>query len=536
MRSGALLLAAALVVTSAAHSKLLVAQGSEEEGMDAIPAENNATSSSSRIWKNKSEAQAALRAHLLENYDRGSMPPFVPTPENNGSEYAPPFLSAPRQSSADTAPFPFLPPALKKKKGEYAPTTIEVGINFHRILEVDVVRSEVDLLTWMRFIWNDTRLSWDPEEYAGIDKLWFWIESGAGMSETSEIWTPDIELWNQMESIQTSYANTFAAVDPSGGIFWSRPGHLKPVCKFVGLERFPFDNLECVIELGSWGHSGKFLRLEPFDGTGFSIGGSDTSGESFSEFTLDTISAELVIYPPYPSDPLADWPVIMYSISFHRSWQPYIRGYLISQIIFNIIGFACFWLPIQSGERLGLSITAMLSAVAADLVVVSKLPSASELTWMQKFSMLSQAFAGYCVLEGVIVSYFYFQVSNNLVPNYLQCIFARMPKLGRSPSGEPLGASSDSRLDILTNPLGNSGESRDGSNPSNGESYGRRPSFRGPRDADDFRTRQEQKNNAGWQRVASHIDSFSQLVVVPLYLAIVCVFLVQVTEHHESAA
>ena len=166
MRSGALLLAAALAVTSAAHSKLLVAQGSEDEGMDAIPAENNATSSSSRIWKNKSEAQAALRAHLLENYDRGSMPPFVPTPENNGSEYA--------------------------------PTTIEVGINFHRILEVDVVRSEVDLLTWMRFIWNDTRLSWDPEEYAGIDKLWFWIESGAGMSETSEIWTPDIELWNQM--------------------------------------------------------------------------------------------------------------------------------------------------------------------------------------------------------------------------------------------------------------------------------------------------------------------------------------------------
>ena len=116
MRSGALLLAAALVVTSAAHSKLLVAQGSEEEGMDAIPAENNATSSSSRIWKNKSEAQAALRAHLLENYDRGSMPPFVPTPENNGSEYAPPFLSAPRQSSADTAPFPFFPPALKKKR------------------------------------------------------------------------------------------------------------------------------------------------------------------------------------------------------------------------------------------------------------------------------------------------------------------------------------------------------------------------------------------------------------------------------------
>ena len=67
------------------------------------------------------------------------------------------------------------------------PTTIEVGINFHRVLDVDVVKSEVDLLTWMRFIWTDKRLSWDPEDWNGLDKLWFWVEAGAGMSETSEV-------------------------------------------------------------------------------------------------------------------------------------------------------------------------------------------------------------------------------------------------------------------------------------------------------------------------------------------------------------
>ncbi len=153
------------------------------------------------------------------------------------------------------------------------------------------------------------------------------------------------------------------------------------------------------------------MRLKPFEfagNDGFSIGGSETSGEAFSEFKLANVSAELIIYPPYPSDPLADWPVLLYTISFVRSWQPYIRGYLVSQLIFNIIGFACFWLPVQSGERLALAITAMLSAVAADLVVVAKLPSAAELTWMQKFSLVSQVFAAFCVLEGVVVSYFYF--------------------------------------------------------------------------------------------------------------------------------
>ncbi len=135
-------------------------------------------------------------------------------------------------------------------------------------------------------MWTDARLAWDPADYDNLDKIWFWVEAGAGLSETSEIWTPDIELWNQMLSIQSSFASGFAQVDASGRVYWSRPGHLLPVCKFEGLERFPFDNLVCRIEVGSWSFSGKYLRLGLLDGTGVTVGGSETSGEAFQEFTL----------------------------------------------------------------------------------------------------------------------------------------------------------------------------------------------------------------------------------------------------------
>jgi len=465
---------------------------------DGITADVNATESVTKPsgrFSSLSEAQKALREDLLKDYDRGSMPPFV-LPEGGVA------------------------------KNESEPTTVQVGINFHRVLDVNVVQSEIDLLTWMRFIWTDRRLSWDPAEYNGLDKIWFWVEAGAGMSETSEIWTPDIELWNQKDSIKTSFSDTFAAVDPDGKVFWSRPGHLVPVCKFAGLENFPFDNLACVIELGSWSYSGKFLRLEPFDGTGFSVGGSDTSGEAFSEFRLDNVTAELIIYPPYPSDPLADWPVLLYTISFHRSWQPYIRGYLISQIIFNLIGFACFWLPVQSGERLGLAITAMLSAVAADLVVVSKLPSAAELTWMQKFSLVSQIFAAFSVLEGVVVSYFFFQTADNLVPTYLQYIFIRAEgrRMRRQSSGVS-ATSANSRVQMIQNPLGDSMES----DPASIRSFSMRP-----RDADDFKDRQEARSNARWKVWAQNIDNASRVIVPVLYVVIVSIFLAQVADHAEG--
>jgi hypothetical protein len=374
----------------------------------------------------------------------------------------------------------------------------------------------------MRLVWTDTRLSWDPADYGDLDTVWFWVEGGSGMSETSEIWTPDIELWNQKESIQTSFSNSFAVVSPDGRVFWSRPGQLNPICKFKGLQNFPFDELVCDIEMGSWGYSGKYMRLKLFDDTGYSIGGSGTSGEAFSEFKLSNVSAKLVIYPPYPTDPLADWPVAMYSVSFERSWEPYIRGYLVSQLIFNIIGFACFWMPIPSGERLALAITAMLAAVAADLVVVSKLPSASELTWMQKFSLASQVFAAYCVIEGVVVSYFFYQTAENLVPSYLNCLFGLVTKK------RPAGRDESSKKDRGDSSRGffSSKHSIVENQPSGSSRSDRMQSVASmhPRDANDFLHNADIKNNNRWKQCGERVDDFSRAVIPIAYLVVLAVF------------
>ena len=77
--------------------------------------------------------------------------------------------------------------------------------------------------------------------------------------------------------------DTHAQVTHDGEIYWSRPGHLRPACKFKGLESYPFDTLKCTLEFGSWVHSGLYLRPTVMDG-GYAIGGSETAGEAF--FTI----------------------------------------------------------------------------------------------------------------------------------------------------------------------------------------------------------------------------------------------------------
>jgi len=212
---------------------------------------------------------------------------------------------------------------------------VEMGINFHRVHSVDVVNHATDMIVWYRLRWHDPRLVWNASQYGGLTTLQLWVGDGTGAGETSEIWTPDMTLWNQGESMQTSLSSAFASVSSDGTVFWSRPGHLRPTCKFVGLDSFPFDELGCTMEFGSWSfrpdrgalerrdtaiasrcgcvNSGLYLRPVKMD-AGFSIGGSETAGESFQEFSLERVSCRENVYPPYPGDPENDWPVLLYEV------------------------------------------------------------------------------------------------------------------------------------------------------------------------------------------------------------------------------
>ena len=165
-----------------------------------------------------------------------------------------------------------------------------------------MAESTADLVVWVRIKWTDPRLRWDPADFGGLTHTWFFLFDGMGGGEVSEIWTPDIYLWNQEEAMPNHLANTYATVSHDGSIFWSRPGRIKSTCKYEGLESFPFDKLGCKLEFGSWAHSGLYFRPSKLDGTGYTVGGSETAGGSYVEFKLieEEVEVEEVVYPPFP--------------------------------------------------------------------------------------------------------------------------------------------------------------------------------------------------------------------------------------------
>ena len=320
------------------------------------------------------------------------------------------------------------------------------------------------------------------------------------------------------------------------------------------------------MEFGSWVYSGKYLRPVKYGDDGFSIGGSETAGEAYAEFSLDSVSVEEKIYPPYPAAPSEDWPVLLFHISFRRAWQPYARGYLMLQILLNIVGFASFWLPVNCGERMALAITAVLAAVAADLVVSASLPVSSEVTWVARFSFGSTGYAFAVVLQCAVVIYFYYYTGDDLEPTWSRWIrrkleqqrgiremrrreseqsMARERKDGEEEKAKTADPSSmdfglgeydkSEGCDTLDEESAAAAAAavttlrerrNNGSNNSRIRRDSSRHSFTGrPRalDADDFKDRKEAENNRKWQKWAGHIDEGSRLFFPATYVIFLAV-------------
>ncbi len=72
------------------------------------------------------------------------------------------------------------------------------------------------MVGWLRYIWNDTRLSWDKDEWDGLDRL---------RVPATQLWLPDITLYNsvgKMENTYLSWEQTSRAVIMSSGMVSGR--------------------------------------------------------------------------------------------------------------------------------------------------------------------------------------------------------------------------------------------------------------------------------------------------------------------------
>ena len=291
-------------------------------------------------------------------------------------------------------------------------------IRFFKVESVAAAAGAMRLKIWFRLQWTDSRLSWNESEFGGITQMWMNEIDGSSENGALEIWVPDLTPYNTRDPIVRSLEPVQALVYSNGRVFWSRPGILDIMCKFSGLSAFPFDAMQCGIDVGGWMISGGYQGIELMGG-GYQFSNQEpTAGTSYQEYSIRKVEAKIenYFYACCPSEP---WPVINYVITLRRATQYYMSTILLPCITLTLLSFCVFWMSFEVGERLGFGITIVLALEVTKVVIYTYVPVCGETLWVDTFLMGSTCFAMVALAETCFALFLAYHVDDHILPVWM---------------------------------------------------------------------------------------------------------------------
>ncbi|XP_071953260.1 uncharacterized protein [Antedon mediterranea] len=239
---------------------------------------------------------------------------------------------------------------------------IDYHMELSMILNIDE-KNQILTTAWsLEQKWFDEFLTWDPSEYDNLSVV---------NIPANTIWLPDTVLYNSADVDGTpgnGVSSTYAIVRSDGLVYWPAPAIFKSSCK-MDITYFPFDHQYCTLKFGPWVYLANAVRMKKI-----SDGDHEHASPNGQWTLLDMHSEEhLVKYGCCP-EPFSD---ITFYLHLRRKSLFYMLNLLYPTIFVGWMSLIVFFLPPQSGEKVGLNITIMLSLVFFLLLGATFLPPTS---------------------------------------------------------------------------------------------------------------------------------------------------------------
>ncbi|KAE8748971.1 hypothetical protein FOCC_FOCC004377, partial [Frankliniella occidentalis] len=222
---------------------------------------------------------------------------------------------------------------------------------------------------WVEQSWDDYKLKWDPREYGGVEMLHV---------PSDHIWRPDIVLYNNADGNFEVTLATKATLNYTGRVEWKPPAIYKSSCE-IDVEYFPFDEQTCVMKFGSWTYDGFQVDLRHID----EVRGSSVVdiGVDLSEF-YTSVEWDILEVPAVRNEKFytcCDEPYldITFNITMRRKTLFYTVNLIIPCMGISFLTVLVFYLPSDSGEKVSLSISILLSLTVFFLLLAEIIPPTS---------------------------------------------------------------------------------------------------------------------------------------------------------------
>ncbi|XP_052121624.1 acetylcholine receptor subunit alpha-like isoform X1 [Frankliniella occidentalis] len=247
--------------------------------------------------------------------------------------------------------------------------TVRIKLKLSQLIDVNLKNQIMTTNLWVEQSWDDYKLKWDPREYGGVEMLHV---------PSDHIWRPDIVLYNNADGNFEVTLATKATLNYTGRVEWKPPAIYKSSCE-IDVEYFPFDEQTCVMKFGSWTYDGFQVDLRHID----EVRGSSVVdiGVDLSEF-YTSVEWDILEVPAVRNEKFytcCDEPYldITFNITMRRKTLFYTVNLIIPCMGISFLTVLVFYLPSDSGEKVSLSISILLSLTVFFLLLAEIIPPTS---------------------------------------------------------------------------------------------------------------------------------------------------------------
>uniref|UniRef100_A0A1I8AVN7 Neur_chan_LBD domain-containing protein n=1 Tax=Steinernema glaseri TaxID=37863 RepID=A0A1I8AVN7_9BILA len=269
--------------------------------------------------------------------------------------------------------------------------TVRLRLLLQQIADVDERNQMITLVLWTEYTWTDYKMKWTPEEYGGISR----IELPAGM-----LWKPDILLFNSAdEHFDAGFPVNFV-VQYTGEVLMAPPGIVKFSCD-IDITWFPFDEQICYLKYGSWTYPGSKLDLQ------------NATHEIDQQYYIKNGEWDLIQTPAkrkaqkFNNDEYVE---LLYFLHIRRKTIYYGLNWIVPSMLISLSNVLGFNLPPESGEKITLQITNLLSVTVFLGMVADVTPPTSEsVPVIAAFFGVSMVILGSSIVFTVLIINFHFR-------------------------------------------------------------------------------------------------------------------------------
>ncbi|XP_052776230.1 neuronal acetylcholine receptor subunit alpha-10-like [Mya arenaria] len=251
---------------------------------------------------------------------------------------------------------------------------ITLDVALRQIVNLDEKEQVLSTNVWLRMDWKDRRLRWDPALYNNVKVVYVSYKS---------VWVPDLVIHDfcvivgksrllcAEEQMMPGKEDFRVKVRATGDVHYKFPTLLRSICR-VDVTNFPFDRQTCELKLGSWSYNTAYLDFyqRPQDQR---MGILEYFAKNNAWIVEHVVSKRYV--QEFDDGNFSD---ITYTIYLKRRHNFYVITIMFPSILVSIVAAVGFLLPPESGEKVSLEVTVLLSQAVFLLLISDFLPPSSD--------------------------------------------------------------------------------------------------------------------------------------------------------------